>query len=165
MARRLSEEDLKAIEVAIQSRSGGLTAQEIRKILKSALPLRTLQYRLKYLVDNNRLIKKGEGRWTRYHLTMGERTSHLLLKEQQTLIPLSKTAAEIQAYINQPITKRRPVGYNRVFLDAYRPNFSAYLTESERAKLSQISTSIVIANQPAGTYAKQMLNRLLIDLS
>ncbi len=166
MARHLLEENLKAIEAAVQLHSGGLTTQEISKTLKTVVPLRTLQYRLKYLVDNKRLIRKGSGRWARYHLPSGERTSHLPSKEQQAVvIPLSKTAVEIQAYINLSAIERQPVGYNWAFLNAYRPNSTAYLTEQERAHLRQIGAPIEVASQPAGTYAKQILNRLLIDLS
>ncbi|MFT3741502.1 MAG: Fic family protein [Gammaproteobacteria bacterium] len=83
----------------------------------------------------------------------------------EATIPLSKAAIEIQAHINHSVIERKPVGYNRVFLDAYRPNFTAYLTEQDRAHLKQIGTPIIAVNQPAGTYTKQILNRLLIDLS
>jgi hypothetical protein len=50
------------------------------------------------------------------------------------------------------------------FLDLYRPNVSFYLTEQDRAHLATVGRQ-QIADQPAGTYAKQILNRLLIDLS
>jgi hypothetical protein len=78
MARHLLEENLKAIEAVIRPHSGGLTSHEISKTLKSVVPLRTLQYRLKYLVDNNRLIKKDEGRQVRYYLQSKKQTNYLL---------------------------------------------------------------------------------------
>ena len=56
------------------------------------------------------------------------------------------------------------MGYDRKFLDLYRPNVSFYLTEQDRAHLATVGRQ-KIAEQPAGTYAKQILNRLLIDLS
>ena len=52
--------------------------------------------------------------------------------------------------------RRKPVGYNHKFLDRYRPNSSSYLTERDRPQIPE---------QPAGTYTKQILNRLLIDLA
>ena len=58
----------------------------------------------------------------------------------------------------------KPVGYRRAFLDGYRPNHSAYLSAKERARLREVGTP-VFGQQPAGTYARQILNRLLIDLS
>ena len=66
--------------------------------------------------------------------------------------------------MRQPATARRPTGYNRAFLDSYRPNESFYLAADERAHLAKVGKPDFEA-QPAGTYAKQILNRLLIDLS
>jgi hypothetical protein len=56
------------------------------------------------------------------------------------------------------------VGYNRDFLDGYRPNVRFYLSAEERASLASIGTRHVAA-EAAGAYAKQILSRLLIDLS
>jgi hypothetical protein len=56
------------------------------------------------------------------------------------------------------------VGYNREFLDGYRPNVRFYLSAEERAHLASIGARHVAAGA-AGTYAKQILTRLLIDLS
>jgi hypothetical protein len=129
-----------------------------------------LQYRLKSLVDGKRLIMEGEGRWARYRvLEPGEAVGFAAGRaeawgEGEALLPLSGAAADIQAYVRKPPGARRPVGYDRAFLDAYRPNESFYLTAAERAHLRDVGTP-KIAQQPAGTYAKQILNRLLIDLS
>ena len=59
---------------------------------------------------------------------------------------------------------RKPVGYNRVFLDNYRPNETYYLSQSIRDELLSQGQA-VSSNEPAGTYARQLANRLLIDLS
>jgi Fic family protein len=56
------------------------------------------------------------------------------------------------------------VGYNRQFLDGYRPNTSFYLSPKERAHLAEAGKTKAEV-EAAGTYAKQILNRLLIDLS
>ena len=56
------------------------------------------------------------------------------------------------------------VCYNRDFLDSYRPGTSFYLSENERAHLATVGKP-QMAEQPAGTYARLILNRLLIDLS
>jgi len=81
-----------------------------------------------------------------------------------TPIALSSTAISIQDTVRKPPDERVPVGYDRSFLDSYNPNASFYLSDSERAHLSRIGQSR-IAPQPIGTYAKQILSRLLIDLS
>tara|TARA_R110002110_G_scaffold376568_2_gene586695 strand:+ start:203211 stop:204341 length:1131 start_codon:yes stop_codon:yes gene_type:complete len=79
-------------------------------------------------------------------------------------VPLSPAGREIREHIRKPITARRPVGYDRDFLESYRPNIDAYLTPEERERLAKIG-HINIAHQPAGTYARSILDRLLIDLS
>jgi len=56
------------------------------------------------------------------------------------------------------------VGYNRRFLDRYRPNTSFYLSPKERAHLAEVGKTNA-GIEAAGTYAKRILNRLLIDLS
>jgi fido (protein-threonine AMPylation protein) len=72
--------------------------------------------------------------------------------------------AEVQACVRQPIERRKPVGYERGFLDSYRPNVSAYLDPNVRTHLVAVGRSGA-GEQPAGTFAKLILNRLLIDLS
>ena len=56
------------------------------------------------------------------------------------------------------------MGYNRAFLDAYRPNETHYLPAPTRQRLFELGRS-PNAQRPAGTYARQIYNRLLIDLS
>lgn len=60
--------------------------------------------------------------------------------------------------------QRRPVGYRRDFLEDYRPNAMHYLPQTLRARLHALGRSPVV-DRPAGTYARQVLARLLIDLS
>jgi len=169
MAKRIPEEELQSIEEAARPHPEGVTAQHIAGALKTAVPLRTLQYRLKYLADNQRLVKEGEGRWAKYRLppvqARAEPTGEGRIETQaEALVPLSKSAKQVQSYVRRPITARKPVGYNHAFLDSYRPHVSSYLSPAERAHLRQVGTPAA-ADQPAGTYAKQILNRLLIDLS
>ena len=82
----------------------------------------------------------------------------------ENLIPLSPIALAIQEAVRKPIQARRPVGYNREFLDTYRPNETYYLSEATRKHLFSIGKS-PDSERPAGTYARQILDRLLIDLS
>src|SRR5260370_11871306 len=68
MAKPISEEDLAAILQAVRSHQGGASLREIANALSPAPAMRTLQYRLKYLVDTGDLVKEGEGRWAKYSL-------------------------------------------------------------------------------------------------
>ena len=141
--------------------------------LTSAPPLRTLQYRLKSLVDGKRVIRDGTGRWARYRvprtisLSGGAVAAGYLTMSAprlQVVPALSKAGAEIREYVRQPAAARHPVGYDRTFLDSYRPNETFYLSLAERERLHEVGRPVT-ADQPAGTYARQILNRLLIDLS
>jgi len=171
VAKPIPEGDLAAIEEIVRSHPDGITAQEIAEVLPAGMPLRTLQYRLQRLVEEGRLAKEGQRRWTKYRLPLptggpgeGAGATPETAEEARDIVPLSKNSAAIRDYLSQPFETRKPAGYNRDFLDSYRPNVSAYLTDKERAHLAKVGKP-QIAEQPAGTYAKQILNRLLIDLS
>lgn len=79
-------------------------------------------------------------------------------------VPTSPEGAQIRAYVGQPRSLRRPVGYRLAFLEAYQPNHTAYLPEALRRQLQSMGRSPV-DQAPAGTFARDILNRLLIDLS
>jgi Fic family protein len=173
MAKDSDEQGHKAIEAIIRAHAPeGMSVSEIADALKAdAPPRRTLQYQLKQLVDLKRLVREGERRGTRYTapptaevtgFAAGPRD--VWVGTADATLPLSREAAEIQAYVRRPVAARKPVGYDRDFLDAYRPNETFHLTEKERAHLHRVGTPR-IAPQPAGTYAKQILGRLLIDLA
>jgi fido (protein-threonine AMPylation protein) len=170
VAKPIPEDELAAIEDAVRRHPGAVTLKQITDELKLSMAPRTLQYRLKYLVNARRLVAEGEGRWTKYRLPPQDHRIEVptgaLGIEGQTAVPmpLSRTAIEIQKYLRLPPEKRKPVGYNRAFLESYRPNVSAYLSPAERAHLKDTGSPNMTL-QPAGTYAKQILNRLLIDLS
>ncbi len=163
MARRIPETDLQAIENALRKKPKGMTAQQISDALKMPVARRTLQYRLRSLVDGGRLIMDGEGRWARYRPAGGEAIARTN-DDGEVRLSLSASAIEVRDDVRRPLGRRRPVGYDRAFLDRYRPNESFYLPSATRAHLSLIGTP-KIAEQPAGTYAKRILDRLLIDLS
>ncbi len=170
VARRINKQDLQEIEDLVRGHPEGMTAQQIADALESAPPQRTLQYRLKSLVADKRLVMEGEVRWAKYRTpqiaeAIGTATGKGEAKAVgEAVLPLSAAGKEIQTYVRQPLERRKPVGYERGFLDAYRPNETFYLTAEERAKLRELGTQN-IAEQPAGTYAKQILGRLLSDLS
>ena len=172
MARSSREEKLRAIEEVVRRRPEGMTAPQIADALGAGPPRRTLQYRLKALVDEERLIRDGYGRWARYRLpeevrvssgavSLGPLTAGMGLTD---MIPLSQASEEIRDYVRQPVEAREPVGYDRRFLDRYRPNESSYLSEPEQVELLEYGMTETVG-LPAGTYAKKALNRLLIDLS
>lgn len=164
MANQIPNDALTAIEEVIRFQTGTISAAEILRALPAPIPQRTLQYRLKRLVFDNRLVMEGEGRWARYRLAGTISNAAPSGEEQAFSIALSEAARSVRDYVRQAPEARKPVGYNRDFLDRYRPNDTFYLTEAERAQLASIGRP-KIAEQPAGTYARQILSRLLIDLA
>ena len=79
-------------------------------------------------------------------------------------IPLSDAAARIRALVRRPIAQRQPVGYDGDFLRAYQPNRSCWLPAPLRERLHAIGRG-PMQGVPAGTFARQILNRLMVDLS
>ena len=79
-------------------------------------------------------------------------------------IELSAIARDILEYVSRPAAARIPRGYERRLLDDYVPNKSAYIPDKIKAHLHKIGKPIV-AKRAAGTFARDILNRFLIDLS
>lgn len=170
MARSTPAHELNAIVEIVRRHPDGAGLQDIAAALPGDVPVRTLQYRLQRLVEAGRLVKEGERRWTRYRLPpAADREAPAPAAaaaegDGEAAIPASPAGEAIRAYLRKPHTARKPVGYNRAFLDSYRPNESFYLSAAERAHLARAGKHDFEA-QPAGTYARQIMNRLLIDLS
>ena len=70
----------------------------------------------------------------------------------------------IRDLVRQPLIRRKPVGYQRLFLDDYEPGVTFYLSKSLRAQFHEMGRTPA-GERVAGSYAREILNRLLIDLS
>jgi hypothetical protein len=131
-------------------------------------PKRTLQRRLERLVAEGRLRTAGQGRACHYCL-VSEETPSLMLAEEPARFRVSKEwlspeARVLREHLRKPPGDRMPVGYQGGFLEAYQPNGTFYLPADLRTDLAQIGR-VGIAELPAGTHLRQVMNRLLIDLS
>jgi hypothetical protein len=82
----------------------------------------------------------------------------------EAYVPVSLAGQEVLDYGRHPVQGRKPVGYNREFLEGYRSNETRYLPPDVRDHLHNIGRS-PDGERPAGTYARDILGRLLIDLS
>lgn len=138
----------------------GLSIEQIEENLNFSIERRTLQRRLKELKESNRLLTKGEARSTRYFPKVKKYEN----EASDDLIPLSIEGKKILKLISLSEIQRIPVGYNKQFLENYLPNIDSYLSPKEKEILLEIGKTQG-DNQAAGTYARQILNRLLIDLS
>lgn len=170
MAKPSPTREYEALLNAVAPFPDGADIGQIAAALVSSPSRRSLQRWLTDLIDQGRLRKEGQGRATRYLrgkiVTASVQASAQAKMTVQAgiLIPLSFEAKQIVAHVRQPVQKRTPVGYNRAFLDNYRPNVSFYLSESIRSELLAHG-QVVGAVEPAGTYVRQIAHRLLIDLS
>ena len=79
-------------------------------------------------------------------------------------IAISRESHRLLQYISKEINEREPVGYNQDFLRSYAPNETFYLTAEQREELNKIG-QVEATVRLAGTYARNILSRLLIDLS
>lgn len=129
------------------------------------LARRTVQRWLNELVAQGRVSALGRGPSRRYRFAAEpvEPTTDATDRFPEH-IPLSADSRDILAYVDQPLTARKPVGYQLEFLAAYQPNRTWYLSAPLRRQLHKMGDTGQ-TRLPAGTYGRAVLNRLLIDLS
>lgn len=165
------EQETETLKKALIQFPDGATLDQLRAVSGLQLELRTLQRRLARLAEMSELRTSGGKRSTRYYpvaetreLIVADDGTKYYTTRDANQIQLSVSCQQILASILQPVNQRKAVGYNRKILESYRPNIDSYLTTTEKKKLSDIGRTSR-SDQPAGTYAREILNRLLIDLS
>src|SRR6185312_3432577 len=169
MPKTLPAAELDALVAAIEDGGHGVSVDMLGRRFPN-LPRRTLQRRLARLVRDGRLRAEGKGPARRYHPPLP--SSALDIRDSSGTnpsgidddIPLSPEGSELRTLMRRPLFQRTPVGYQRKFLDDYQPNHSFYLARELRAHLHELGRSQADL-QPAGTYARQVMDRLLVELS
>ncbi|MDN5284624.1 MAG: hypothetical protein JWR38_898 [Mucilaginibacter sp.] len=165
MDKETVKKELDAIKTVLQHHQEGASIETINQALANDLGLRTLQRRLAVLLENKDITVTGQKRSTRYHLAMVENQQPAKVSaETEDIVPLSAEGQEIRKLLSVDYRRRMPVGYNGDFLESYRPNQDSYLSAQDKRKLAEIGRT-GNTEQAAGTYAKQILQRLLIDLA
>ena len=79
-------------------------------------------------------------------------------------VPYSEASTRLMATVSRHVSDKRIVGYNQSFLDGYVPNETRYLPERFRVQMHEMGRMGGEA-LPAGTYHRDILERLIIDLS
>ena len=139
----------------------------LEQALKVSRP--TINRGLRNLLAAGFLKKQGNGRSTRYLATAAaEAALRALPTGTQTparsgALQWSATAQPLVEALRAPLGARTSVGYDSGFVNSYIPNQSTLLAP-------QLATDLYNAGrsrdqQPAGTYAREVLEQLLIDLS
>jgi hypothetical protein len=171
MPRITPQTELDQLLALIATQPDGMGIDAIAQALGDSVKRRTLQRRLATLVAQGHVQMVGGARALRYQSS--PRTVNLAARLEGTgtvqalaevYVPASPEGKEIKAYVRQPRAMRAPVGYRQAFLEQYHPNHTAYLRPSLRDQLHSMGTART-EQTPAGTFARDILNRLLIDLS
>ena len=149
----------------VKCHPGGISIQELLQSINDVIPRRTVQYRLSILVKSGILRIEGSGRNSKYYFNqVVENLTPAGAAEIPFTIPLSLEGKEVRKRISVPIQLRTHVSYRREFLDSYEPNKTFYLSQSITEKLFKLGAGAE-KGRPAGTYARKIYQRLLIDLS
>jgi len=144
----------------------------------------TVKRRLQALLQSGQVVCEGRARATRYRLIdrgflpYPRIRVNALAEPGRVAVPQqtpqqvqygalgpawSSASLVLQKSLRHPLAVREFVTYQRDFVDAYVPNASSLLPTSLAAALMQEGR--MQGQQPAGTYARKVLEPLLIDLS
>ena len=158
------EQQIEEILLLLGKHPDGLSRGQVSKYLSFSINDKTLQRRLTTLVNDGRIAKQGERKTTRYHpLKASIETDKGHLKDASANIFSPKSQEKLK-FLDTPLHAREKVSYNRDFLDFYIPNQSQYAPKMVREALFQKGKRFD-EQLAAGTYARQICQRLLIDLS
>lgn len=148
---------LEQVIATLRQHPDGLGLEALSAVLDGQPARRTLQRRLAEWIQQGHLVAAGTQRSRRYRLSPAQ--------PSEARIPLSPEGQVIRDAISQPLHLRTPVAYQPALLEAYVPNHTHYLPDALRTQLHLMGRARVDARAPAGTFARDILNRLLIDLS
>ena len=119
---------------------------------------RTLQRILSEMEDDGEVSREGKSVAVLYFAHRAEK------RIENEGLNLSDRAIRIQKAVAQPAIAKRPVTWNSSFLEDYIPNDSFFLDVDIRTQLHDMGRTGV-GNSPAGTHLRDVLGRLMIDLS
>lgn len=144
-------------QLGLESEPVGLAELMLR--LGEGYKERSLRRWLGLLVEEGAVKKIGQKRGTKY-IAAGRS------EEVSGDVSSCFSSASLEAIkvVKRPLFERQPVAYADDWLDSYQPNSTYYLSEALRRQLLA-SGERANGQDPAGTYAHQIFNRLIIDLS
>jgi hypothetical protein len=169
---------LDALSELIARRPEGIGSAELSREYEArqhaTIGRRTLLRRLEQLLAAGRIEVRSEGRQRVYRSAAAaaepaaeptlDDAARATIGAEEGEIPLSREGAEVRAMVRRPIAEREPVGYDLEFLESYRPGTTWYLPEDLRRRLHAMGATPA-PERAAGTFARDVFDRLLIDLS
>lgn len=120
---------------------------------------RSVRRWLSEMIEEGLVEKVGAARGVKYRVVHREKR-----QENSSISCFSAESEKVLKLVRRPIYERVPTAYSDEWLEAYQPNTSFYIPLESRLKLHKAGKRST-NEDPAGTYAHQIFNRLLIDLS
>lgn len=151
----MKEDQKKAILQVLEAEKAALSLSQIASKLTESHSERSTRRWIKDLVDAGKIEKIGQKKNTVYRI--------LSTPSSQAGIFSAKSLPSLN-YLQQALFKREPKSYRADWLEEYQPNMTYYLSAAQREHLKMLGTRDY-AHDPAGTYARKIYHRLLIDLS
>jgi Fic family protein len=151
----MKHEKKNTVLTLLQTQINPLSLGEILTRLGEDYSERTVRRWLQEFVQLGLVDKVGKKKSTVYRALPVIQPDNILFSE---------ASVESLAYIHQPLFNRSPKSYNADWLDKYQPNVTHYLSDQQREELKVYGQRDDIV-EPAGTYARKIYHRLLIDLS
>ncbi len=170
MPKELPKDLTARLEAEIHRHPSGIGAGQLFQAFLQEASRRSLVRILNQLERRGRIRIKGERRGTRYLPATQAMVEAAEAKDAvdatvENYVPISPDGEMLRDWVRRPLTQRRPVGYDRTLLEKYVPNKTCYLDDADwRARLMELGRA-QFATRDAGTYTRDILNRLLIDLS
>ena len=162
------ESELSFILDSIEQASTPLSRGQILELLPFDINEKTLQRRLKKLIEASLIITSGQRSALRYLSlkeakdTSGEHSEDNLVYVESVL--LSQESLKKLKRLEAPSYTRAKVSYDLSLVENYVPNQTRYVPETVASKLRALGERFN-KKLAAGTYAKDITQRLLIDLS
>lgn len=132
---------------------------ELMHKLGESFKERSVRRWLYLLIEEGAVRKIGQKRGTKY-IVVGRSEE----AKSEISSCFSSASLKVIESIKKPLFERHPIAYADDWFNSYQPNSSYYLPEMLRQQLLA-SGERVNTKDPAGTYAHQIFNRLIIDLS
>lgn len=156
----------------LQKNPEGLRLFQIAELLKvktvTTAVRRSLQRKLKSLTNKGAITISGNARARSYRLFDDSIEKSESVSEKKPIsangLNLSASAEKLFHKVSLSLTARKPVGFESSFLRDYSPNKTFYLSATERKELLSLG-HVETVKRPAGTYARDIYSRLLVELS
>ena len=159
-----AQRKLGEILAILEKNPEGLSISQISEFIVFSGNYKTMQRRLASLSNAGLILKIGDKKARKYYpLKRSQKENNGQIKDKTYEI-FSLKSQNLLKFLETPRHFREKMSYNRDFLDSYAPNKTVYVPEKVRKQLFKEGKRFdrVLA---AGTYARQICQRLLIDLS